>query len=143
MKFILERNDYVDLNECIYELNTELNNYDLTYDEIIDVLYECDFTEEDVLLYLAINEGFLDKLKSAGSAIKSGYNNVKDKVNVARDKVKNVAYKVKDTAGRVKDHVKRHKYKYGLAAAALTGGAGLAYAPLALGAGHFFDKHSR
>ena len=48
MKFILERNDYVDLNECINELNTELNNYDLTYDEIIDVLYECDFTEEEV-----------------------------------------------------------------------------------------------
>ncbi len=143
MKYIIERCDYNELNDCITELNNELLEYELTYDEMIDVLYECDFTEEDVLLYLAINEGFLDKLKSAGSAIKSGYDNVKDKVNVARDKVKNVAYKVKDTAGRVKDHVKRHKYKYGLAAAALTGGAGLAYAPLALGAGHFFDKHSR
>ena len=135
MNNIILKEDFDSMCIDIYDLLHEFNTYDLNYDEIKEVLIENEFNEYEIMLLLQLYEGaFWDK-------IKSGARNIKDKAVNVKDKVKSVASNVADKARRVKDHVKRHKYAYGLAAAALTGGAGLAYVPLAAGAGHFFDKH--
>mgnify|MGYP003564401036 FL=1 len=163
MKHILEYEDFL---AEIYLLNFKNSITESEYNDIYefgDIILECGFTkeeiliflkeecgyeEEDALLFFFVNEGLWDKLKAGASAIKAGATTLKDKAVELKDKtagirgkVSDVYHKTRDVGSRVKDHLIRHKGKYILGAGALLGGAGLPAAALALGAGHYMDKH--
>jgi len=136
MNHILEYEDYDDINNDIKELNLFFINENFSYDEILSFLQEdCNFTDEELEIYLSLNEGLWDKLKSGAA-------NLKDKAINLKDKTTNAYHKVKDVGSRVKDHISRNKGKYILGGAALASGVGIPAAAMALGLGHLADKHS-
>jgi len=136
MNHILEYEDYDDINNDIKELNLFFINEKFSYNEILSFLQEdCNFTDRELEIYLSLNEGLWDKLKSGAS-------NLKDKAINLKDKTINAYHKVKDVGSRVKDHISRNKGKYILGGAALASGVGIPAAAMALGLGHLADKHS-
>lgn len=136
MNHILEYEDYDDINNDIKELNLFFINENFSYNEILNFLQEdCGFTDEELEIYLSLNEGLWDKLKTGAA-------NLKDKATNLKDKATNTYHKVKDVGSRVKDHVARHKGKYILGGAALASGVGIPAAAMALGLGHLADRHS-
>lgn len=143
MNYILEYEDYDDINNDIKELNLFFINENFSYNEILNFLQEdCGFTDEELEIYLSLNEGIWDKLKAGAANLKDKAVNLKDKAVNLKDKAANTINKVKDVGGRVKDHIYRNKGKYILGGAALASGVGIPAAAMALGLGHLADRHS-